>query len=68
MLVMANVALYIKFVVVSFSEQCEKQKATLPSQVSGRKEEEGNVSTPSEGEKSTEKGECMYPMPLHVYL
>ncbi|XP_070828986.1 TBC1 domain family member 10B [Chaetodon trifascialis] len=34
--------------------QCEKQKATLPTQVSGGKESEG-VSTPSEGEKPTEK-------------
>uniref|UniRef100_A0A8C4HZV7 Si:ch211-266k8.4 n=1 Tax=Dicentrarchus labrax TaxID=13489 RepID=A0A8C4HZV7_DICLA len=38
----------------SKAEQCETHKATLPTQVSGGKEKE-NVSTPSEGEKPTEK-------------
>ncbi|XP_049430927.1 uncharacterized protein si:ch211-266k8.4 [Epinephelus fuscoguttatus] len=36
------------------AEQCQNQKATLPTQVSGGKEKE-NASTPSEGEKTTEK-------------
>ncbi|XP_070686388.1 carabin isoform X2 [Pempheris klunzingeri] len=34
------------------AEEFEKQKAALPTQISGRNE---NVSTPSEGEKSTQK-------------
>lgn len=58
MLAAARVAFNIKFVVVSFSVQCEKQKATIPTQVSGGKESEG-ASTLSEGEKLTEKGECV---------
>ncbi|KAI3371687.1 hypothetical protein L3Q82_024246 [Scortum barcoo] len=36
------------------AEQCQKQRATLPTQVTGGKENE-NESTPPEGEKMTEK-------------
>lgn len=51
---------------VSFSDQCEKQAATLPTQVGEGKEKE-NVSPPSERENSTAKGEFVYHMSLHVH-
>lgn len=59
MLVARNVSLYITFVVLFFSDQCEQQKATVSTQVSRGTEKE-NVSTPSEGEKPPEKGECLF--------
>lgn len=59
MLEAGNVSLCITFVVMSFSDQCEQQKATVSTQVSRGTEKE-NVSTPSEGEKPPEKGECLF--------
>lgn len=53
-------------VLVSFSDQCEKQVGTVPTQVSERKEKE-NVSPPAGRKNPTEKGEFMYYMSLHVH-
>lgn len=57
---------YLKLVVVSvFLDQCEKQAATVQTQVSGGKE---NASPTSAGENSPEKSKFLPPMPLHVYI
>lgn len=48
-----------------FLDQCEKQAATLQTQVSGGNE---NASPTSKGENSTEKSKFVPPVPLHVYI
>ena len=49
------------------AEEFEKEKATLSSQVSTGKEKE-KLSTSTEGENTTEKGECVYSVHLCVKL
>lgn len=48
-----------------FLDRCEKQAATVQTQVSGGKE---NASPTSAGENSAEKSKFVPPMPLHVYI
>lgn len=62
----AHIILYIKVCVLSLLEHCAKQKATLSNQIKEGNEKE-NISPPSEGEKSTEKGECLDCLLLHIH-